>query len=361
MLVHICCSVDSHFFLQKLQSLYPEKELIGFFYNPNIHPYGEYKLRLLDVKRSCKKLGIRLLEGDYNYNNWLQLIKGLEQEPEKGKRCTVCFDNRLEETAKKALQMNINEITTTLLTSPKKSPEQIKLSALQIEKKYPLSVIIPDFRKNGGTNEQFSMARSSMLYHQNYCGCMFALEKQRESQGRLTDEFMAPITAQIQPSSTDDRIDLYKSVVLCEEKNEKFKLIRERFLNYRLLQGLVKVNNEPIDSYILFYSTLLKNSVKAEVNFVENGIGHLTKNEILLVDIERFNAIMQQSFLNVKELMRKPLLVDDELSLRRLLGYSNFPSLNPIIIVDKIESQKYEISIKSKTYTDIREILVKVR
>lgn len=99
MLVHICCSVDSHFFLQKLQLEYPEETLIGFFYDPNIHPFSEYSLRLLDVKRSCQKLGIVLHVGEYDYEGWIEAVRGLENEPEKGKRCLVCFDNRLEKTA----------------------------------------------------------------------------------------------------------------------------------------------------------------------------------------------------------------------------------------------------------------------
>ncbi|HGZ70984.1 MAG TPA: diacylglucosamine hydrolase like protein, partial [Nitratifractor sp.] len=72
MLVHICCSVDSHYFLQKLQIEYPESKLIGFFYDPNIHPYSEYYLRLLDVERSCKLLDIELLEGPYDYSAWIE-------------------------------------------------------------------------------------------------------------------------------------------------------------------------------------------------------------------------------------------------------------------------------------------------
>ena len=74
MLVHICCSVDSHFFLEKLQADYPEEKLTGFFYDPNIHPYSEYRLRYLDVQRSCKKLGIDLLEGEYDFETWMDAV-----------------------------------------------------------------------------------------------------------------------------------------------------------------------------------------------------------------------------------------------------------------------------------------------
>jgi len=74
MLVHICCAVDSHYFLQKLQADYPDEKLTGFFYDPNIHPYSEYYLRLLDVKRSCKMLGIDLIEGEYDFEHAKTLV-----------------------------------------------------------------------------------------------------------------------------------------------------------------------------------------------------------------------------------------------------------------------------------------------
>ena len=75
MLVHICCAVDSHYFLEKIQEEFPNEELVGYFYDPNIHPYSEYRLRYLDVEYSCKKLGIPLLEGAYNLEEWLKKVK----------------------------------------------------------------------------------------------------------------------------------------------------------------------------------------------------------------------------------------------------------------------------------------------
>ena len=107
-LVHICCSVDSHFFLQKLQTIYPDKKLVGFFYDPNIHPYSEYYLRYLDVKRSCEILGIELIEGEYDFIKWLEVVKGYEDEPEKGARCSICFDRRLEVSAKKLKRLGLD-------------------------------------------------------------------------------------------------------------------------------------------------------------------------------------------------------------------------------------------------------------
>ena len=123
MLVHICCSVDSHYFLSELRKIYPQHEMVGYFYNPNIHPKSEYDLRLLDVERSCKMLNIPLLEGEYEIKKWFVDIKGLENEPEKGERCVKCFDMRLEKTAQVAHKMNIKSFTSTLLSSPLKEQQ----------------------------------------------------------------------------------------------------------------------------------------------------------------------------------------------------------------------------------------------
>lgn len=124
MLVHICCAVDSHYFLEKIKEEYPNEEIIGYFYDPNIHPYSEYRLRYLDVEYSCKKLGIELLEGSYNLEEWLKKVKGLEHLPEKDERCVVCYDDRLENSVQKAKELNHNKFTTTLLISPKKIPRK---------------------------------------------------------------------------------------------------------------------------------------------------------------------------------------------------------------------------------------------
>jgi len=362
LLVHICCSVDSHFFLQKLQKLYPKKELVGFFYDPNIHPYSEYQLRLLDVQRSCKKLGIELLEGEYDYEGWLEAVKGLEGEPEKGKRCTVCFDNRLEATAKKAQELGLKEITTTLLTSPKKSIEQLKANALHVEQKYSVHVDTPDFRINGGTQEQFAMAKKEMLYHQNYCGCLFALSVQREQQERLKDELNCPITKQILPSSIEERIELYKQVIEYEENGEKFRLKREKFLNYRLLQGFVRAGkSRVIPSYILFYSTLSRDFTRGKIEYIEDEIGYFNREEILFLSVEKYNFFSNKAYKNIADMMKNPPSVEEEIAVRKKLSCGEMLNLNAVIVLNSIEKLKLEILLRAKTYSDVRENLVKIR
>ncbi len=357
MLVHICCSVDSHFFLQELRNAYPNEELIGFFYDPNIHPYSEYYLRYLDVKRSCKKLGIKLIKGEYDYESWIEAVRGLENEPEKGRRCNVCFDNRLENTAIKAKQIGQKVITTTLLTSPKKSLEKLSASLKQICDLYSLDFIAPDFRKNGGTTRQFEMAKKDMLYHQNYCGCLYALTPQREAQKRLSDELNSPISKQILPSSIEERIKLYKKVRKCEKNNTKFFLKRESFLNYRLLRAYVKNEGKILSSYILFYSHLKRNFTKGKIERVENEIGYFNRENIIIINLKTYNELAKKEYRSVKELVFNASNIKNELKVRKKLQNS-FCSLSPIIVLDFLPESKLEIFINSHIYQDVREVLV---
>jgi len=358
MLVHICCAVDSHFFLQKLQELYPDEKLIGFFYDPNIHPYSEYQLRLLDVKRSCNMLGIELIEGEYNYERWLEAVRGFEDEPEKGARCDICFDNRLEETAKKAVELKENLITTTLLTSPKKSIEQLNDVGKSIEKEYGVKFVTVDFRKNGGTHEQFAMAKEEMLYHQDYCGCLYALTKQRDQQKRLADELFSPISRQILPESIEERIKLYEKRIELEEEGVNYKIIREKFLNYRLLRGYVEKNSKVIDSYILSYSILPRKFTKFKITNLIQDVYFTNRESIKILTLEILNKLLKTNYNNIQDILYDPPTFEQELEIRSKI-INTFYSLSPIIVVKDIDQNaSYKLYLDAQTYEDTRESLV---
>ncbi len=358
MLVHICCAVDSHYFLQKLQELYPDEKLTGFFYDPNIHPYSEYKLRLLDVERSCKMLGIKLIEGDYDYEGWLKAVRGFEDEPEKGARCDICFDNRLETTASQAVKLGEKTITTTLLTSPKKSIEQLKSVGEEIEKNYGVLFVAPDFRKDGGTQEQFALAKEDMLYHQDYCGCIYALTKQREQQHRLADELFSPISKQIQPESIEERIELYKKRVELEDSDRKYKIVRDKFLNYRLLRAYVLQNKEIIPSYIVAYSVLKRKNTKFKIIEKIEDIYFANRESIRIIPLDLFNKLLEKKYQNIQDIIDNPPKFDEELSLRNKI-INNFYSLSPLIVLKDIdEKSNFQLFIDAQTYDDTRETLV---
>ena len=283
MLVHICCSVDSFYYMQKLQKEYPKEKLTGFFYDPNIHPYSEYYLRMIDAKRSCEKLGFDFIEGEYDVEGWLEAVRGLEHEPEKGKRCKICFDNRLETSAKQAQQMGEKRVTTTLLMSPLKDLEQLKASSGELEAKYELEFVVPDYRKAGGTQAQMAMSKANQAYHQNYCGCLFGLNPQREHQKRLASELFVPINQMILPGSIEERVKLYEKRILLEEENKTYHILKENIQCYRLLRERVVKKGEVIPSFSLPFSILKPKVAKGRVLFEHEGIHYFNRNNIRLI------------------------------------------------------------------------------
>lgn len=357
-LVHICCSVDSHFFLEKLQKDFPDEKLIGFFYDPNIHPYSEYQLRLLDVQRSCKKLGIELLEGPYDFEAWMIAVRGLENEPEKGSRCEVCFDKRFSQSAKKALELGETKITTTLLVSPLKSQEQLKTIGDAFYEKNGVEFIAVDYRANGGTQDQSRVTKEEQLYRQDYCGCIYGLTMQREQQDKLMDEMFSPIGAQILPASIEERLNMYRYRNEIEDDGVKYKIIKQKFLNYRQLNfKLIKGKKEVIPAYALSYSTLPRQRAQGRIEFEHNNIHYFNREEIKFITLEFFNSTCRTNYKTINELIFNPPSIEEELNLRTHILSTNY-DLNPIIVVENILDSKLTIELKTKTYEDVKEKLL---
>ena len=354
MLVHICCSVDSHYFLQRIQEEYPDETLVGFFYDPNIHPYSEYKLRLLDVEYSCKQLGIELIEGPYALEEWLKLVKGLEQEPEKGDRCTVCFDNRLETSVKKAIELEHDKFTTTLLISPKKSQDKLEIIGKNLSTLYDCEFIFKDYRSGNGVEMQGKEVKKHNLYRQNYCGCMFGLNAQREQQDKLTDELIYPIGQQIQPESIEERLELYQK----RNELENCNIIKQRFLNYRLLNAKVIINKETIPSYFLFYSTLKGKKSIGRIEKTINDIGYFNRDELKIISLDTFNQLANKNYGTVLELVYNPLNFDNELKVRAKITQNNHFDLSTIIVLKEIPESKVSVFSDFKIYDDVKEVLL---
>jgi len=359
MLVHICCAVDSHYFLQKLRDDFPDEKLIGYFYDPNIHPYSEYYLRLLEVRRSCRQLGIELIEGPYDMEGWLAAVRGLEHAPEKGARCSVCFDHRFEASAQKAVELGEMTFTSTLLTSPKKSLEQLKASGDLIARKYGITFIAPDYRKASGTQEQNIMAKAARLYRQDYCGCVFALGQQRAQQERIADELISPVSGQRQPESIETRIDLYETRIDYEERDIPYTIIKERFLNWRLLHARLNVRGENIPAHILPYSTLKKGYTRGRIEQQIGSIAYLSRDEVKFITLETYNALADRNYPDTASVIFSPPPFDEELQLRTALLGSPY-DLSALVVVDTLPRNKIELWIESENYPDVRERLIRI-
>ena len=357
MLVHICCSVDSHFFLQRLKEDFPDEKLTGFFYDPNIHPYSEYRLRLLDVQRSCKKLGVALVEGEYDYERWLAAVKGYEHEPEKGARCEICFDRRFEVSAKMARKLGEKRMTTTLLVSPKKSWEQLLKTGRRFAKEYGVEFVPVDYRSGGGTQMQQQISKKERLYRQDYCGCLFGLVQQREQQGKPADELFSPLCGSVLPGSIEERLRMYEKRLELEEEGRGYRIVRQKFLNYRLKLGWVRQKKETLPSYILPYSTMKRRYTKGRVEEQSEGIGWFNREEIRLITLERYNEIAQSAYESVSELLYAPMPSETDLKVRERVGLGLW-DLSPLIVLERIPEGNLEIFIESEIYPDVREKLV---
>ena len=358
MLVHICCSVDSHFFLEKLQRDYPGEKLTGFFYDPNIHPYSEYRLRYLDVQRSCKKLGIDLLEGEYDFETWMDAVRGLEKEPEKGARCEVCFDRRFDVSAHKALELGEKKMTTTLLVSPLKSQEQLKASGEAFEKAHGLEFVFVDYRSGGGTQDQSRVTKEQQLYRQDYCGCLYGLTLQREHQDRLMDEMFSPVSGQTLPASIEERLEMYAHRMALEDAGKTYRIVKQKFLNYRQFTcRLTRGKSESAAAYALQYSTLPRQHASGKIEYEQHGIHYFNRDDIRFVSLAYFNEKAGTKYRSVTELIFNPPAAETELALRQRICETPF-DLTPVIVVDGVPEGKYALFLDAKVYEDTKERLI---
>lgn len=355
MLVHICCSVDSHYFLSELQKVYPDEELIGFFYNPNIHPKAEHDLRLLDVKRSCEMLGIKLIEGKYDDWNWSKEVRGLEEEPEKGARCNVCFDVRLLESAKLSKNLNQQSFTTTLLSSPMKTQEILFAQGDKIAQEYGLNFIKIDVRSNGGTQKQNELSKKDNLYRQNYCGCKFALQKQRIKQEKFPLEFISPLNHQVMPGSIEYRNEVFALRNELESEKKDYLLTQQNQLVWRCLHARLECFAEVIPCHILVHSSSKKNirlgsllwgRPKHLEHVLKQGkIGYSRRDETLIITLLAFNEIMLTDHQSIQDLLKSPPSYSQELWLRSQITRSF--SLCPIIVIENENHQDLRLNITS--------------
>ena len=356
MIAHLCCSVDAGYFLKRLKEEYPNEKIIGFFYDPNIHPYSEFKLRSLDTKRICEKLGIEYVEGDYNYEEWLRAVSGLESEPEKGSRCSVCFDFSLEEAARFAKEKGVNIVTTSLLMSPMKSHEQLEAIGKVIKRKYGVDFIAVDYRKKGGTQAQQEYAKQNQMYRQDYCGCIYGIWQQKSEQ-EIIDELISPFPFQILPASIEEKLSFYENRLKLEDEGINYKIVKENFLNYRLLKSLINSKKKPVFHYTLFYS-LLDRPQRVRIETQKDGIGYANRAQIIFIKISKINELLNKTYKNIKEIYQKPLKLEEELIIREKITNTKY-SLSPIIVLEEFEEIRYDIDIDAKIYPDNKEILIK--
>src|SRR5699024_3817246 len=155
---------------------------------PNIPPVQEYELRKAENQRFCDQLGMPHIDGDYDTDTWFERIRGLENEPERGRRCSVCFDMRFERTALYAAENGFGLISSTLGISRWKNMVQINEAGVRAAARYPeVSYWTLNWRKKGGSQRMIEIAKREQFYQQEYCGCVYSLRdtnRHRKARGR---------------------------------------------------------------------------------------------------------------------------------------------------------------------------------
>lgn len=174
LLLHCCCAPCSAAILEWM--LQNDWQPTLFYFNPNIFPEEEYLIRKNECTKYAQKLGIEIIDGDYDHASWLDDMRGLEAEPERGKRCLQCFKMRLNATAKLAHELGFEMFTTTLASSRWKNLEQINQAGFEAAAQYPdIEFCDRNWRKGGLQERRNALLKENGFYNQIYCGCEFSM------------------------------------------------------------------------------------------------------------------------------------------------------------------------------------------
>jgi len=174
LLLHSCCAPCSGEVMENLLKCGIDYTI--FFYNPNIHPLKEYELRKNENIRFAEKHHVPFVDGDYDRDEWFRRAKGMEMEPERGIRCTMCFDMRFERTALYAHEHGFPIFSSSLGISRWKNMEQINESGVKAASHYPKMLYWTyNWRKDGGSQRMIEISKREEFYQQEYCGCAFSL------------------------------------------------------------------------------------------------------------------------------------------------------------------------------------------
>lgn len=177
LLLHSCCAPCSSSVLKRLVDYF---DITIFFYNPNMDSLEEFNKRKDEEKRLIKTLNkdfgydIKIVDCKYNKKDYDNLILGLENEREGGKRCDVCYNLRLTKTCDYAVKNGFEYFTTTLSVSPYKNAEKLNKIGLELQDKYKIKFLVADFKKDNGYLESIELSKKYNLYRQDYCGCVFS-------------------------------------------------------------------------------------------------------------------------------------------------------------------------------------------
>lgn len=177
LLLHACCAPCSTAILEWLVN--HDIRPVVYYFNPNIVPLREYEIRKEESKRQAEMLGLKWIDDDnYDHSQWLEWVKGLENEPERGRRCLMCFQYRLLSAARKAKELGLSHFATTLASSRWKSLEQVSVAGSWAASKVDgVGFWDQNWRKGGLQDRRNQLIKQFGFYNQQYCGCEFSFRK----------------------------------------------------------------------------------------------------------------------------------------------------------------------------------------
>lgn len=181
LLLHACCAPCSSAIVEWLMA-HDIRPTI-FYFNPNIFPFSEYEIRKEESKRHAQSLGLQWIDADYDHPAWRAAMRGLEHEPERGRRCAACFAFRLTAAARMAQQLGIGFFATTLASSRWKDLRQVNAAGLMAQESVPGTTFwAQNWRKDGLQDRRNALLREYQFYNQLYCGCEFSLASSKAMQ-----------------------------------------------------------------------------------------------------------------------------------------------------------------------------------
>ena len=178
LLLHSCCAPCSSAVLERLAEHF---RITVLYYNPNIAPQTEYENRIKEQERFVAQLPtkypVSFLAGEYDTKRFYEAVKGMENLPEGGERCFVCYELRLRETAKLAKENGFDFFTTTLSISPLKKADKLNEIGGRLAEEYGVSYLFSDFKKKEGYKRSIELSSQYGLYRQDYCGCVYSMRE----------------------------------------------------------------------------------------------------------------------------------------------------------------------------------------
>jgi hypothetical protein len=181
LLLHVCCAPCATYPLTVLQEFFT---VTAYFYDPNIHPKSEYDKRLTEAKKyfagKCE-----LIAGEYDDARWYAATSGHADDPERGERCTICYQMRLRQTAEYAKKHGYDAWTAALTVSPQKDADRVNAIGLALQAATGVQYLPANWKKRGGTLRGVTLARAAGLARQDYCGCAYSLrDRQKQIKAR---------------------------------------------------------------------------------------------------------------------------------------------------------------------------------